>query len=99
MAGISALALGRLAGLSTATVGVIESGERKDPAGTTVARLAEVLGVSCDFLIAGLGPEPTVEQVQAAVEAARARLVEPSPHDSGEHAAVEPPSSTGTEHG
>ena len=39
-------------------------------------RFAPVLGVSLDWLLNGLGSEPTREQIRAAVEAARARRKE-----------------------
>ncbi len=63
--------LGKLAGLSGGVVSMIESGNRKDPSGSTVAALAKVLGVSADWLLTGAEPEPTEEQIRAAVAAAR----------------------------
>ena len=59
--GLSASALGTMVGLSTAIVGMIESGERKDPAGTTLAKLCAPIGVPLEWLISGTGPEPTEE--------------------------------------
>lgn len=65
--------LAELAGLSPSMVWQIESGTIAAPSGTTLAQLAEVLGVSLDWLIRGEGPDPQAEDVQAAVERARLR--------------------------
>lgn len=72
LSGLSARRLGTLAGLSTATVALIESGERKAPSAETLARLAKVLGVSLDWLISGAGDPPDEATVRAAVAAAHA---------------------------
>lgn len=71
MAGLTGSELGKLAGLSGGVVSMIESGNRKDPSGSTVAALARVLGVTADWLLTGSEPDPTEEQVKAAVTAAR----------------------------
>jgi transcriptional regulator with XRE-family HTH domain len=78
LGGVSARELSALIGVASGHVALIESGERPDPRSTTVARAAEVLGVSTDYLICGTGPEPTAEQVQAAVERARLRCARTS---------------------
>ncbi len=75
LAGLTGSELGTLAGLSKGTVSMIESGNREDPSGSTVAALARVLGVSADWLLSGTEPEPSEEQVKAAVAAARERAV------------------------
>ena len=53
---------------------LIETGARENLHPDTIASLASALGVTTDWLILGTGPEPTVEQVRAAVAAARERL-------------------------
>lgn len=66
--GLSVSELARYAGLkSTAHVGLIERGERRDVAASTALALARVLGSTVEWLVAGLGQEPTDAQVRAAV--------------------------------
>jgi transcriptional regulator with XRE-family HTH domain len=73
LAQLSASELTRLAGFSSmGYASCIESGAH-GPSVRTAARVAEVLGLSLDWLIAGKGPEPDPDQVKEAVEAARAR--------------------------
>lgn len=67
LANLSAARLGKLANLSSAIVAMIEKGDRKDPVGSTVASIAQVLGVSTDWLLTGVGDPPTKEQVEAAL--------------------------------
>lgn len=64
--------LGTWAGLSKGTVSMIESGNRADPSGSTVEKLARALGVSTDYLLSGKGAAPSKKQVVAAVAAAKA---------------------------
>lgn len=52
---------------------LLECGARGAPQSSTVVALAEVLGVSLDWLVRGLGEEPTPDAIRAAVDAARAR--------------------------
>jgi transcriptional regulator with XRE-family HTH domain len=73
LAGISAAHLGRIAGLSRSAVALIESGERGDPGGSTVAAIAGALGVSTDWLLNGTGHPPTAKAVKAAVSHAENR--------------------------
>lgn len=68
---MSARELSLLAGLSHGLVALIESGFVAQPSIGTSAAIARVLGVSLDWLINGIGDEPTVEQVCAAIERAR----------------------------
>ncbi len=72
-AGVTGADLGVLAGLSKGAVSMIESGNRPDPSGSTVAALARVLGVSADWLLSGTEPGPDTDVVKAAVAAARER--------------------------
>jgi transcriptional regulator with XRE-family HTH domain len=51
---------------------LIESGERPTPSPATLSMLAQVLGISLDWLIDGKGPVPSVDGIRAAVEAAKA---------------------------
>lgn len=71
---LSARELDRLAGLGEGHVSMIETGRRPSIEAKTASALAEVLGVSLDWLIAGVGAEPRPRRVVASVEAARARL-------------------------
>ena len=57
-AGLNRSALALRAGLNPSHVRLIEEGEREDPSGTTLAKLAEVLGVSLDWLVRGIGDGP-----------------------------------------
>lgn len=50
--------LSKVAGLSRAHVGMIERGDVEDPAGSTVQKLAEALGVDADWLLTGHGLGP-----------------------------------------
>jgi transcriptional regulator with XRE-family HTH domain len=86
---LSAAELGELAGMSRGVVGMIETNKRPEPGANTVADIATVLGVSSDWLIKGVGPEPTKEQVSAAVELARAAKKPPVVDDDDA-----PPAST-----
>ncbi len=72
-AGLSAAELGRLAGLSRATVAAIESGTRPDPVASTVVALAQVLGGRVSYLLNGEGLPPSDRRLRAAVRAARRR--------------------------
>jgi transcriptional regulator with XRE-family HTH domain len=64
--GLQAQELGRLAGLSHGMVGLIESGSR-DMGGKSAPALAEVLGVSLDWLLLGRGKAPSRRAVAGAV--------------------------------
>ena len=75
--GLSAGELGRLAGLSSAHVGLIERGTREAITGATALALSDVLGCSVEWLIAGRVEPPTAAAVTAAVAAARSRSVRP----------------------
>lgn len=57
-AGLNRSALALRAGLNPSHVRLIEEGEREDPTGTTLAKLAEALEVSLDWLVRGIGPAP-----------------------------------------
>lgn len=70
--------LSRLAGLSEGTVWFIECRPDKETAQSFVVALADVLGVSLDWLVRGLGDEPTAEQIRAAVAVARERAAGPT---------------------
>lgn len=72
-AGLSARELSRLAGLTGAHVGLVESGTIKAVGAPTAAALARVLGCSLDWLVLGQGEPPSDAELAAAVAAARAR--------------------------
>src|SRR5688500_5304719 len=91
MAGISTRELAELAQVSRGYPGHIESGRRRGKLGAPIAiRLAAVLGCHFERLVDGTGPEPTEEEVRAAVASARARHAARAAHESGEHQAVDP---------
>jgi transcriptional regulator with XRE-family HTH domain len=59
-AGLNRSALAVKAGLNPSHVRLIEEGAREDPTGTTLARLAEALDVSLDWLVRGIGDAPEI---------------------------------------
>jgi len=67
-AGIAADELSERGGFSHSLVSHIETGQIANPGARTTARLAELLGASLDWLIAGAGSPPTVEQSRAAFD-------------------------------
>ncbi len=70
---LPAAELGELAGMSRGVVGMIETDKRgKKPGAETLSNIAAVLGVSSDWILTGVGVEPTKESVTAAVAIARA---------------------------
>ena len=69
---LSAEELARLAGLSASHVRFIEANKKPGAAGTTLHGIAEVLGITVDWLIAGKGESPKPDHVRAAVARARA---------------------------
>jgi len=73
IAGFSARMLDELAGLTPGHTSSIEAGRRQIPSTSTASALARVLGVSLDWLIAGVGEPPTKESVRSAVERARTK--------------------------
>lgn len=64
--------LDRLAGRSEGHVSMIETGRRPNPELKTARALADVLGCSIGWLLAGEGEAPGLAEVQAAVARARA---------------------------
>ena len=83
LGGVTGADLGVRAGLSKGAVSMIESGNRPDPSGSTVAALAKVLGVSADWLLSGTEPGPDAEAVKAAVALARERAGSGDEADKG----------------
>lgn len=71
LGGISSRQLGALAGTSETYPSLIESGEREQVGADAVAKFAQVLGVTTDYLILGTGKPPTKKQVVAAIAAAK----------------------------
>lgn len=60
-----------IAGLSHSQLALIIDGTREDPRSSTLGRVADLFGVSTDWLITGKGDEPLRADVRAAVERAR----------------------------
>lgn len=88
---LSGRELSELAKLSAAAVGHVESGLVQSPTAATVVSLARVLGVSVEWLMTGVGPEPDAPAVRQAVGAARTlrgprRAAEPAPSTPAEAA-------------
>lgn len=69
--GLTAKELARLAGLSPPHVHAIETGLRPRVETRTASALADVLGVSLDWLVRGLGRDPSARRVRGAVADAR----------------------------
>jgi transcriptional regulator with XRE-family HTH domain len=76
LAGISGRRLDALAELRAGHVASIEAGRRPNIEAKTAMSLARVLGVTLDWLLTGVGDEPTELSVRRAVEAS------PEPTDS-----------------
>jgi transcriptional regulator with XRE-family HTH domain len=74
LAQVSGSELARLSGLARSHVQLLESGARSTPQTDTALALARVLGVSLDWLVRGIGPEPTADAIREAIAAARARV-------------------------
>jgi HTH-type transcriptional regulator, cell division transcriptional repressor len=74
VADLPASELSELAGLGTSHAGMIERGDVKTPSGLVLVKLASVLGVSVEWLVQGVGPEPKAKRVAAAIERARAAV-------------------------
>jgi transcriptional regulator with XRE-family HTH domain len=72
LGGLSGRQLSQLAGVADGFASMIERGVSRAPSFGVMDAFALVLGVSLDWLAHGIGPEPTAEQIKAAVEAARA---------------------------
>ena len=66
-ADLSRRTLSALAGLSESHVRLIEAGERSAPHPDTLDSLAQVMGLTLDWFIAGRGAPPTFESVRSSV--------------------------------
>lgn len=76
LAELSGRDLSDLAKASVNMVSLIERGVTLSPRSQVLENLADVLGISLDWLVRGLGPEPTREQIRTAVDVARTRRKE-----------------------
>jgi transcriptional regulator with XRE-family HTH domain len=70
---ISTKELDKLAGLTPGVTWAIEKSDSNNAQTKTLEPIAEVLGLSLDQLVLGAEPEPTREEIEAAVRAARER--------------------------
>lgn len=79
-ADLSASALSELAGLTRSHVSLIEKGGRRRETvdARTLSALADVLGISMDWLFAGKGDRPAREAICQAVEECRRRSGTPT---------------------
>ncbi len=84
LAGASRRELSVLAGLSQAHLGMIERNPGASPTAETVEKVAEVLGITLDWLIAGKGADPLAADLKAALKAARARGPKGEEHRAGQ---------------
>ena len=75
---LSARELSLLAGQAHSLVAHIERGEIQMPRLDTMQKLGELLDVSLDWLVRGVGDAPETATVQAAIERARAAKPNPS---------------------
>jgi transcriptional regulator with XRE-family HTH domain len=73
ISGLSGRELARLANLAASTCRLIESGYIHEPGLKQIQALAEVYGVSLDYIAHGVGPKPTANKVLSAVRAATTR--------------------------
>jgi len=73
MAGVSSRELSGLVGLSHSALWQLESGVISDTRTSVARSIAEVLGVTLDWLLAGEGDEPEATVVQEAIVRARAK--------------------------
>jgi transcriptional regulator with XRE-family HTH domain len=72
--GLSQRELSRLAGVAEGAVWFIETQPDRRTDAWLLDRVASVLGVSLDWLVRGIGPEPTADAIREAVAAARVRV-------------------------
>ena len=79
--GLSARALSVLVEASPALVGLIERGDVESPRLETLSALADALGTTVGWLLAGEGEPPTPEAILAAVERARAAVAARTPSE------------------
>lgn len=77
VAGLTYVDVDRLAGLRSPNhTGQIVRGERPDPQGSTLTRIARVLGTTAEYLVDGIGKAPSRRKVLASVAGARAAAAE-----------------------
>jgi transcriptional regulator with XRE-family HTH domain len=69
--GLSARELSRLSGCAESHVGHLERGDKASPAITTIAAIADSLGVSIDWLYRGSGKRPSAKRIALAVATRR----------------------------
>jgi transcriptional regulator with XRE-family HTH domain len=74
---LSARELCLLSGVTVSVAAMIERGHIHRPGVDNLAAFARTLGVSLDWLVLGVGDEPTTDQIRKAVEEARARQATP----------------------
>lgn len=67
LTGLSSNRLSSIAGLHRSTVRVLERGERKTGAASTLIALARVTGAPPDWLMTGMGSAPTRQSVKRAI--------------------------------
>jgi transcriptional regulator with XRE-family HTH domain len=72
LSGLDQSTLSLRAGLARGHIGMMIRGAVADPAGSSLARLAETTGTTTDWLISGKGAAPREAKVRAAVERALA---------------------------
>lgn len=72
-AGLKARELDRLAGITEGHTSFIENGKITNPSTDTARALADVLGLSLDYLLGGVGQQPAENDLRAAVVRAQRR--------------------------
>lgn len=73
MSGVSARLIDTAVGLTPGHTSLIIAGTKRDPAGSTLAKLAQGLDIELDWLVLGEGEAPNQERVRAAVARGLAR--------------------------
>jgi transcriptional regulator with XRE-family HTH domain len=69
--GLSARGVAEGAGIAHTLVSYLEDGSRLDPRSSTMTAIAQFFGVTLDWLIRGVGPEPEPEKIRAVGAAAQ----------------------------
>lgn len=71
LGGLTGRQLSDLASVADGLVSQVERGTIRSPKATVLGRIAQILGVSLDWLVLGVGEVPKKETIAAAITAAR----------------------------
>lgn len=73
LSGLTQKDLGARCQLTGGAIGMLETAERKTPSAGTLLKLAQGTGTTVEYLLTGVGAEPTEESVRVALERAQAQ--------------------------